>query len=1185
MKTDVLELLMFASKHTFRLFLVQVIAMNLLIAKSGSGQNLDDTFVNMELNNASLIEAFNLIEEQTKFTFGYGREIIDSQHKVSLIAQNQSLRLVLDKLSTDAHLNFHRVNRNISVSPVKETLDQTDKQIPDVGKDQSSYNVSGIVRAPDGQPIPGVNVVEKGTANGTVTDVDGNYSITVSSEEAILTYSFIGYRTMDIPVDGQTRIDISMKEDVSTLSAVEIYSTGYQQLPPERATGSFAFVDQELIKRSTSTDIISRLESVTPGLLFDKRGASDATGMDQRNLRIRGVNSIESDNSPLIVVDNFPYEGDINNINPNDVESVTVLRDAAAASIWGARAANGVIVITLKQGKKNQPLSVSFSSNITVGEKPDLHYSPRFISSPDFIGLEEELFNRGYYNSTESNPFKTPLSPVVELLIQERDGLISSEELNDALKQLGQNDVRNEAEKYFYRKSILQQYALNISGGNDKVQHYLSAGYDKNLSNIDGNDLQRITLVSRNTFQPIKPLQLALGINLTNQQQHNNGFRWGQTGTELPYNRFADEVGNWLSVTNTLRSTYLQEMEDQGLMDWQYRPLQEKSLNDISDANTEYRINTGLEYKIVNPLSISLKYQYQQINGLYENLQDKNSFYIRNQVNRFTQEDGSSLFPYGDILTRRANKQVAHSARIQTNYQQKLSNDHMLSALAGMETRQVHSEGYSTEVYGYDDNVLTYENQLDYITWYPTLPRGAARIPLPSTSLSDLTDRYLSYFGNASYTFKNRYVLTGSARYDASNLFGVKTNQKGVPLWSIGSSWTISEEPFYHSSLLSYLRMRATYGSNGNINKSVTAFPTATYGTDRTTSQSMLSLSTPGNPQLRWEKINMINLGVDFASKDDRISGTFEFYNKHGHDIIGEMPLDPTTGAVLSSNLTNKINYAETQTRGFDLQLNTINIDRHFQWSSNILLSYSGNKILKFSNESLRYTTIISGTSLNTSGLPQEGKPIDGLYSIPWFGLEHETGDPLVEIDQELVKDYSTYVRNLTIEDLIYNGVNVAPFYESLRNNFSWKGLSLSVNVSWKTGYYFRRSTLSYTNLFSNWEMHEDYMGRWQNPGDENHSNIPSMPESSDNYRDIVYKNSEVLIEKGDHIRLEDVNIGYTLSQNSSPWLPFKELRVFGYARNLGILWQASKSGLDPDYPNASYRTPRTYSIGLNATF
>ncbi|WP_258100615.1 TonB-dependent receptor [Marinoscillum pacificum] len=1075
------------------------------------------------------------------------------------------------------------LNKEDLLNPIAESSPHFQGAVRRFG-DIEGVQITGTITDPEGSPIPGVNIVEKGTSNGVITDMEGNYRITVSSENAILILSFIGYKTVEVPIARQTTIDLVMEEDLQQLNAVEIYSTGYQQLPPERATGSFAFVDQELIKRSTSTDIISRLESVTPGLLFDKRGAGDDTGMDQRNLRIRGVNSIESDNSPLIVVDNFPYEGNINNINPNDVESITVLRDAAAASIWGARAANGVIVITLKQGKKNQPLTISFSSNVTVGDRPDLNYSPEFIPSQEFIGLEKELFSRGFYNSDENSSSKPALSPVVELLIKERDGQITSEELDEALTQLGQYDVRDQAEKYFYRKSFLQQHAFNIRGGGDKTQHYVSAGYDKNMTNVEGNDLQRITLVSNNTYSPSESFQISLGINISNQQQNNNGLRWGSPGTELPYNRFADQNGNWLPVVNTLRTTYTEEMTENGLLDWQYRPLQEISLTNSKTKSTSQRVDAGLSYRMIDNLKLEAKYQYQQTSSHARSLQDQDSYYIRDRVNRFTQADGSRIFPLGDILTERFDQQLSHSGRIQLNYDQTI-NRHSIQGLAGAEIRQVHASGNGLQLFGYDDKVLTFNSQLDYTTRYPVYPRGTSYLPRPANTINDLTDRYLSYFGNASYTFNLRYRLSASARYDASNLFGVKTNQKGIPLWSTGISWDLSDEPFYDVSVLPYLRLRATYGYNGNINKSVTAYPTAAYSTDWYTNLPILYLRTPGNPQLRWEKVAITNFGVDFEFKNQRLSGTIEYFKKHGKDIIGEVPLDPTTGAMLGSNLSNKVNYAETMTRGMDVQLKSINIDQDFQWNTNVIFSFASNKILNYYDESTTYSMIRAGTAQNRSMLPQQGKSIDGLYSVPWWGLDPETGDPLVEMNGELVKEYREYTQNLTFKDLIYHGVNVAPLYGAVRNNMSWKEWALSVNISWKANYYFRKSGLNYDNLFDDQAMHRDFLDRWQQPGDEAHTNVPSMPEQANAYRDFVYTGSELMIEKGDHIRLEDINIGYTFSQNASPWLPLKELRVFAYARNLGILWQASKSGLDPDYPNASYRTPRTYSIGLNATF
>lgn len=1047
------------------------------------------------------------------------------------------------------------------------------------GFSQSDQQVQGTILASDSnEPLVGVTVLVKSAGAGTVSDTNGRFQLKCSAQDTLV-FSYIGYQSVEIPVGDKSEWVVHLEVDTEVLSTVEVYSTGYQQLPPERATGSFAWIDKNLLQRSTSTDIISRLENITPGLLFDRRTVSDATGMDQRNLRIRGVTSIESDNSPLIVVDHFPYEGDLNNINPNDVESITVLRDAAAASIWGARAANGVIVITLKQGKKNQPLSVSFSTNVTMSERPDLHYTPEFIPAADYIGLEKELFHQGFYNSDETSASHPALSPVIELLIAERDQNITSEELNSALSNLAEYDVRNQTEKYFYRQSWKQQHALSLSGGSEKTQHYLSTGYDHNLASIAGNELSRVSIVSKNTFKPMESLALSMDLAFTDQNQTTNGLSWGSIGTNLPYNRFADDDGNWLPITNTLRTSYLDEMEQLGFLDWQYRPLQEKALKDITNKSTEYRISPGLAYGFGKHMKLNLNYQYQQINTRYHNLQDKESYYVRHQVNRFTQQDGSQPFPYGDILTQRMAQQLAHSGRAQLNYHHELSPSHAFVGLLGIEARQVQTQGYGMQAFGYDDQVLTYNNQLDYTTRYPVLPRGSVYLPQPDMAISDMIDRYLSWFANASYTLKNKYLISGSARYDASNLFGVKTNQKGVPLWSVGAGWTLSNEQFYHAAQLPYLKLRATYGYNGNINKSVTAYPTAVYSSDIETGLPTAILKSAGNPQLRWEKVGMLNLGIDFESRKERLAGSIEFYHKNGKDIIGESPLDPTSG---SGNMTNYINYAETQTNGVDLQITSVNLKRSLVWSTNWIWSYTSNKILKFYDESITNNNIRSGLSSNSSILPHQNKSVDALYSTPWWGLEHDSGDPLIMIDEELVKDYRDYVRALTLDDLMYHGVSVAPFFGAVRNNFSWNNLSLSLNISWRAGYYFRKSALSYTDLINYGEMHRDYVSRWQNPGDEAHTNVPSFTTDTDSYRDFIYTASEVLIEKGDHIRLEDINLSYTLKHRG---LPFKELKMFVYAKNLGILWQASKSGLDPDYPNATYRSPRTYSIGLNATF
>lgn len=332
-------------------------------------------------------------------------------------------------------------------------------------------SISGRVTTVDGIVLVGVNIQSLPSNQMAITDKNGSFTINLKNDTSIRVSS-LGYEGIIVPLEGTTSpLSIVLNQTLASVEEV-IVTTGYQSLPKERATGSFATLDNALINRSVSTDILSRMENVTSGLLFDKRFPNEAPG-----LRIRGESTIRSDASPLIIVDNFPYEGRIENINPNDVENITVLKDASAASIWGARAGNGVIVITTKQGKLNRPLSVDINSNLTMGTRPDLFFNRSFLSSSDFIEVERYLFNKGYYEQMEANIRYPVLSPAVELLIAQRDNNISTGELETEINKLKSVDIRHDLNKYFYRAPVSQQYSLNLSGGEDKSTYYLGTGF------------------------------------------------------------------------------------------------------------------------------------------------------------------------------------------------------------------------------------------------------------------------------------------------------------------------------------------------------------------------------------------------------------------------------------------------------------------------------------------------------------------------------------------------------------------------------------------------------------------------------------------------------------------------------------------------------------------------------------
>lgn len=424
-------------------------------------------------------------------------------------------------------------------------------------------------------------------------------------------------------------------------------------------------------------------------------------------------------------------------------------------------------------------------------------------------------------------------------------------------------------------------------------------------------------------------------------------------------------------------------------------------------------------------------------------------------------------------------------------------------------------------------------------------------------------------------------MLSSSIRWDGSNLFGVKTNQKGVPLWSVGGSWNISNEAFYPlARTVPYLRLRTTYGVSGNVNKAVTHYPTIAFGTSFVglTAATLMSI---GNPSLRWEQVNTLNTGMDWRMADGWLSGTVEYFHKKGNDLIGNDYMDPTTG--IASNY--KINYANIETTGWDVQLNSKNLRGRFSWNSVFVLSWVKNKITNYrTNEN-----VLLSEYFHAIAPPDVGRSRDVVYAVPWNGLSPQTGLPVVFIDGESTGDYQTYYQQYLEPDMLnVAGTSVPTWYGSLRNTFSWKGFEASAMLTWKSGYVFRRASMDPSDEYAE-NYHMDYYKRWEKPGDERHTNVPRHIPQEETGQYIgagpVYRYSEALITKGDHIRLQDVSFSYRLSGRLLDAMPIGGVRVYGYARNLGILWRANREGIDPDFVTAQYRAPKTYSVGIQLDF
>lgn len=801
--------------------------------------------------------------------------------------------------------------------------------------------IRGRVQSNSSEVVENATITLKGSQIKTVTNKEGEFILNVNVKKGTLVVSKLGFSSFELDFENNNLpLSIVLSTEKKEIEEI-IVNTGYQRIPKERATGSFEFVDSTLFNRQMGSDVISRLDGIMPGLLFDKRGGNEAA------MIVRGVASLGlTDMRPLVVVDDFPFEGDINSINPNDVESVTLLKDAAASSIWGAKAGNGVLVITTKKGKDNTPWQLSAIANSTFIQKPDLYYSPR-INSKDYIELEQFLFDKGTYNSMLNNTSnRPPLTPVIELLELHKQGEVSDNELEEKLQFYSSHDMRKDLSKYFYRVGLNQQYALNLSGGGHNYSSLFSIGYDQNSANTVGRDLTRLTLNFQNTIRPLKNLEIDMGVRYSLNDLKNNhhvGDLQMMSGRNLyPYARLVDESGNGLVVEKDLRESYLDIVEGrEEVLDWRYRPYEELSLADNTIKKSNILFNTRVKYQILKGLSGEMSYQYEYQPTLERHHYSDKTYFTRNLINRFTQINGANInhqIPLGGILDRYYSNIHGHSGRGQANYNNRFG-QHSVSAIAGFELRHTSNRGNSYRTFGYDDDLLltSLVNSVDRLPVYDNLS-GGALIPSFNNEYGTV-QRLVSSYINAAYTYNDRYTFSASARRDASNLFGVKTNDKWTPLWSVGGAWNISNEPFYQFDLISFLKLRTTYGYSGNVWANGAAVTTIDYrGVTRTARLPYAIVNNPPNPDLRWENIRTINVGVDFGLNKNILRGSIEFYQKKASDIINSVTTDPTIG--FNSVARNS---AIVNNTGLDITLDSRLEYAGVTWSGHV--NFSINKI------------------------------------------------------------------------------------------------------------------------------------------------------------------------------------------------------------------------------------------------
>lgn len=1170
---DVPKRYIYKTMLIMRLTTVILIAMIMQVNAKSFSQN-----ITLNVKNAPLHRILEEIRIQTDYDFLYNQEVLNHTKPVTINVKNAPIETVLKLCFSNQPLIFKIDNKSI-VLREKPLIDDHSLLGRLAGK-LRDITVSGKVVDENGKGMPGATIKLKGSSSiSTITTSDkGNFSIIVPGSGATLLVSYIGYKTKEVVVTGaDVDLVIRMEPVTGVLEEVTVVSTGYQNVPKERATGSFEKIDNELLNRTNGSNLLNRLEGATTGLLIDRRLIGEGKPR-LTDVSIRGLSTMTGTiATPLIILDNFPYTGDINNINPNDIESVTVLKDAAAASIWGARAGNGVIVITSKKGNYNQPFQVSFNSSVDITEKPDLFATPQ-MSTSDYIDVETRLFNEGFYNDKIENTFSWPyLSPVVELLNRTRPGGdLSPAQAKVQIDALRGNDVRNDYLKYVYRPAIHQQYALSMYGGSSDFSYRISGGYDQDRVNIQKESNNRITARTDLSYRPIKNLKIESGFffNQTSKKglPANSKILYDQ---KVPYTMLADDAGNPLIIGRDIGVRFFESARPE-LVDWRYRPLEEFDLSSSSGSSYSMLFNLGASYQVSHIFNVDLKYQYGRDLSETKDFNEVGSFYSRNLINRLTDlQSGQAVhhIPIGGILAQSTGNTNLNNIRVQVNANKNWDDKHQLTAIAGAERSEQHIKtNIPAILYGYDDRLLTYQD-VNYITEVISPISTRERIP-NGANLTDQTYRFTSLFANASYSYNGRYTFSASGRKDAANIFGVNTNLRGAPFWSVGLSWDVSKEAFYSVTWIPTLKLRMTYGYQGNTNNSLSAYSTIRYrGNDALINLPYADIMNPANDDLRWERVGSLNLGLDFGLKNNVLSGSIEYYTKRAKDLLFTTPLGYTTGFNITTH-----NSTALKAKGLDLSLHSKNLSTNstIKWNTDLIFSYMNNKVTdvkSLENSALNF--IYSGFGVPSG--QKAGYPVTSIYSYEWAGLDPLTGDPQGFINESISKDYAA-LTSVSFDQLKFHGSTTPIYSGALRNTLSFLNFSVSVNITAKLGHFFRRRTIDYDQLIRSGIGHKDFSERWQQSGDELRTNIPSFAYPNDPLRARFYSGSSAFVEKADHVRLQDIVLAYTL--NKSNW-KLKNVRIFANASNLGIIWRANQLGIDPEF-QINYPAPRTIAFGFS---
>ncbi|MCI0751214.1 MAG: SusC/RagA family TonB-linked outer membrane protein [Flammeovirgaceae bacterium] len=1048
--------------------------------------------------------------------------------------------------------------------------------------------------------LPGVNVLIKNTSSGTITNNSGAFELIIRSPEDTLQFSFIGFVTQEVIVGQRTIINIQLQPE--TLQLDEIVITGFQEVERKLFTGSAVNLKMIDLRTTGMTDASQMLEGKVAGVTVDNVSGTFGTNP---KVRIRGNTSINGDTQPLWVVDGVILEdlnqvnaddiitgnantltaSSIAGINPDDIESFQVLKDASATALYGTRAKNGVIVITTKRGKSGAT-KVNYTGNFSIHLRPTYKQFD-IMNSADEMSVYRELYEKGLIDITTSVRAQNygVLGKMFTLISEHELDWGPDGTLNEVFLNQYENANTDWFDVLFYDYSLQEQHSISLTSGNDKHNSYYSLSFLKDNGQTIADNVKRYSVSAKNSFFFSERFSLDLKLNANFREQRAPGTQNRDFDPITGRFRRDFDINPLSYALNTSRS--IRPFDNEGNLEYfrrnfaAFNILEELRLNFININVADMSTQADVSFKILDNLTFK-----SAIQGRYATTKREHVIHERsNQAEAYRADDTQYIQEANPLLFRDPDDPTSQPKvilpeggfnnvttdelkyfylRNSLDWSHSLNTVHKFNVLAGLEIKYTDRKSQRVDGIG-----VVYENG-GIVNLDPAMIEFLNRQGIQTYALGVDYERFAGLFINTAYSLNDTYVFNGTIRYDGSNRLGKSRNSRYLPTWNVSAAWNLDKESFIDFSWLDYFKLRATYGLSANLGPNTSALLNIRSAvTLRPTDvESYLFIQDLENRNLTWEKLKEFNIGFDFGLMGNRFTGTVDFYTRSSYDLIGILQ---TSG--VGGNAYKTGNYADMKSNGIEFLLNTRNMQLgDFSWGTSFNIGYSRDRITRLEFNPRLGDAIVQG------GAAVLGGPRRGLFSTNFAGLDAQGIPTYYGEEGQIVYNFDLQDRNNIKEVLKYEGPAEPRGAGGLGNIFNYKNFSLNIFLSFKFDYKIRLDDAyspRYTDFSS---LSKSFVNRWVVPGDEAITNIPVIldkrtveagnPDFLAAYD--LYNKSTVRVADGDYIRLKTVRLSYVVPARWVRKIGAANASISVEAQNLALLYSDSKlNGQDPEFFSA----------------